>query len=177
MALFWVEVFQTIYCERSRTAPLYSLDMNQQANETRSPCEQTTCMYWDQNHEPVVKMIGDIRRTRNVLRCTYQESIVGGITIPDHLRNTALNKDEEQELGHFLVVICLCFRMIHDMFLGVHGFGWLQRNYYAFLDSVPERSFWRLFVLFIPLCCWKQQSWPKSVRPVIFKFGMQLIKY
>lgn len=66
-------------------------------------------------------MTGDVRGLRNVLLRTYLEIIVGIITISHHLRRIALDKAEEHELGHFLNVICFCFRSIHGMVPGLYG--------------------------------------------------------
>lgn len=55
---------------------------------------------------PMLMMIGDVLRTRNVLCFNYRENTVGGISISDHLGHITLDEDEEHELMLFSIVIC-----------------------------------------------------------------------
>lgn len=58
------------------------------------------------NSSFTVMKIGYERPERNVLRCTYRDTIVSGLTISGHLKHISLDEDDEKELEHFSIAIC-----------------------------------------------------------------------
>lgn len=61
-----------------------------------------------------------------MLVCPCWFNIVYGLTLSDHLEDVTYEQDEENELTHFLLVICFCFWKIHGKFLGLSSFEQLK---------------------------------------------------
>lgn len=74
---------------------------------------------------------------------------------------------------HFLIVICCCFRRIHDTLLRVYGLATSAKLLTNF-GSSAWISFWRLCILYFPLCLRKERSSRKKVCNAFSNTGICL---